>query len=138
MKRFVFLMLAGLLLSGARGLAAPAPTPDTEEKEGTIAGTPIQRPQGGWLGLEIKDNSFVLTFYNAKKKPIPADKTSAILRWAVRYQPNAERTELTPTSDPAVFTSSYSVKPPHTFILHISLLSDPKDNPESYTIEYSG
>jgi hypothetical protein len=138
MKRFVFLMLAGLLLSGTCGLAAPAPTPDTEEKEGTIAGMPIQRPQGGWLGLELKDSSFVLTFYNAKKKPIPADKNSAVLRWPVHYQPNDERTELTPTSDPAVFASSYSVKPPHTFILHITLLSDSKDKPESYTVDFSG
>ncbi len=138
MKRFVFLMLVGFLTSGACGFAAPAPTPDTDEKEGTIAGTPIQRPQGGWLGLELKDNSFVLTFYNAKKKPIPADKTSAILRWPVHYQPNDERTELTPTDDPAVFSSPYSVKPPHTFILHISLLSDPKEKPESYTIDFSG
>jgi hypothetical protein len=137
MKRFVFLMFAGLLLSGAFGIAAPAAT-DDDDKEGTISGTPIQRPQGGWLGIELKDNSFVLTFYNAKKKPKPADKTSAILRWAVHYQPNEERTELTPTDDPAVFASPYSVKPPHAFILHITLLSDSKDNLESYTIEFSG
>jgi hypothetical protein len=100
MKRFVFMMLAGLLLTAVRGVAAP-----DDEKEGTIAGTPIQRPQGGWLGIELKDNSFVLTFYNAKKKPTPADKTGAALRWAVHYQPNDERTEITPTGDPEVFSS---------------------------------
>jgi hypothetical protein len=136
MKRIVFLMFAGLLLSGVCGLGAPSATAD-DEKEGTISGTPIRRPQGDWLGIELKDNSFVLTFYNAKKKPIPADKTSAILRWAVHYQPNDERTELTPTADPAVFASPYSVKPPHTFILHITL-SDSKDKPESYDIDFSG
>jgi hypothetical protein len=137
MKRFVFLMFAGLLISGTCSFAAPAATPDSE-KEGTISGTPIQRPQGGWLGLELEDSSFVLTFYNAKKNPIPADKTSAILRWAVHYQPNDERTELTPTADPAVFASPYSVKPPHTFILHLTLLSDSKDKLETYVIDFSG
>jgi hypothetical protein len=132
MKRFVFMMLAGLLLTAVRGVAAP-----DDEKEGTIAGTPIQRPQGGWLGIELKDNSFVLTFYNAKKKPTPADKTGAALRWAVHYQPNDERTELTPTGDPAVFSSLYAVKPPHAFTLHITLLSDSKDPVESYVVDFS-
>jgi hypothetical protein len=135
MKRLVFLILLGLLLSSAGVYAAPAATPD-DEKEGTISGLPIQRSQGGWLGIEIKDNSFVLTFYNAKKKPTPADKTGAALRWAVHYQPNDERTELTPTGDPAVFSSQYAVKPPHTFILHIALLSDSKDV-ETYVVNFS-
>jgi hypothetical protein len=80
----------------------------------------------------------LLTFYNAKKKPTPADKTSAVLRWPVHYQPNDERTELTPTGDPAVFASQYSIKPPHTFILHITLLSDSKDDVETYDIDFSG
>jgi hypothetical protein len=135
MKQLVFLLLFGLLLSSAGSFAAPAAVAD-DEKEGTISGLPIQRPQGGWLGIEIKDNSFVLTFYNAKKKPTPADKTGAVLRWSVHYQPNDERTELTPTGDPAVFSSPYPVKPPHSFILHITLLSDSKDL-ESYVVNFS-
>jgi hypothetical protein len=135
MKHLVFLIFAGLLLSSACGFAAPAAAAD-DEKEGTISGLPIQRPQGGWLGIEIKDNSFVLTFYNAKKKPTPADKTGAVLRWAVHYQPNDERTELTPTADPAVLSSQYPVKPPHSFILHITLLSDSKDV-ETYVVNFS-
>lgn len=137
MKRAVFLMFAGLVLSGIRGACAPTPTPDSE-KEGTISGTAIARPQGGWLGIELKDNSFVLTFYNAKKKPTPADKTGAVLRWPVHYQPNDERTELAPSGDPAVLSSPYSVKSPHSFNLHITLLSDSKDPPESYVIDFSG
>jgi hypothetical protein len=136
MKRAVFWVLAGLLFSGAFGVAGAVAAAD-DEKEGTISGVPIMRPQGGWLGLELKDNCFVLTFYNAKKKPTPADKTAAVLRWAVHYQPNDERTELTPTSDPAVFTSSYPIKAPHTFNLHITLL-DSSDKVETYDIDYSG
>jgi hypothetical protein len=137
MKRFVFLMFAGLLISGAGAIAAPSATA-ADEKEGTISGTPIQRREGGWLGIELTDNTFVLTFYNAKKNPTPADKTSAILRWAVHYQPNDERTELRPTGDSAIFASPYSVKPPHTFLLHITLLSDSTNRVESYDIDFSG
>ena len=69
-------------------------------------------PQGGWLGVEVADRTFRITFYNEKKKPVAADATSAILRWPVHYQPNDERTELLPTDDPAVLASPYAVKGP--------------------------
>ena len=76
MKRLVFLVFAGLLFVGRGGVAARgAPT---TRRRGRSQGTAIKRAQGGWLGVEIKDNSFVLTFYNAKKKPTPADKTGAV------------------------------------------------------------
>jgi hypothetical protein len=139
MKRVVFLVFAGLLLSAACGFAAPdAPG---EEKEGTIAGTPIKRAQGGWLGVELKEGSFQLTFYNEKKNPIPADRTSAVFRWPVHYQPNDERTELLPTDNPAVLGSTYPVKPPYAFKLHITVLGgsdNDKDSPESYVLDFTG
>jgi|HubBroStandDraft_1064217.scaffolds.fasta_scaffold263822_2 hypothetical protein len=138
MKRVVFLVIAGLLLSTARALAAPdAPADD---KEGTIAGTAIKRDHGGWLGLELRDGNFRLTFYNDKKKPIAADRTSAVFRWPVHYQPNDERTELVGSDDPDVLASPYPVKPPYAFKLHIALLGgDQKDGDvEAYTINFSG
>lgn len=135
MRRLVLLAFAGLALSCLCRAADPAPE---DEKEGTVLGTPIARSGGGWLGLEIKDNAFVMTFYNAKKKHTPADASSAVLWWPVHYQPNPERTELVPTGDPAVLASAYSVKAPHTFVLHIVLLFEGKpDQSESYVINYS-
>jgi hypothetical protein len=142
MKRAVLLAFAGLLLSAVTGVAAPSAPPgkDKDKDEmGTVAGTPVERAQGGWLGIELKDNCFRLTFYNEKKKPTPADVSSAVFWWPVRYQPNAERTQLLPTDDPAVFASPYPVKAPHTFILHIVLLkADKPDTSEAYVINYSG
>jgi hypothetical protein len=138
MKRALFLACAGLLLSSVCLLAdAPAPAaPKDDEKEGTIAGTPVQRAAGGWIGVELKQGNFVVTFYDDKKHPTPADRTSAVVWWPVHYQPNNERTELTSAGDPAVMTSSYTVKPPYAFKLHISLLVDGKD-PEVYVIDFS-
>jgi hypothetical protein len=135
MRRILLLALAGLapvILCGA-----DKPTPNPDEQEGTISGMPIQRGQG-WIGIELDDNTFKMTFYNAKKKPVAADASSAVLWWPVHYQPNPERTELVPTGDPAVLASSYSVKPPHTFILHITLLFTGKpDTTESYVVNFS-
>ena len=140
MKRAVFLVFSGLLLSAVCAVAAPAApkAPADDGKEGTIAGTTVPRTQGGFIGIEVRNGSFRMTFYNEKKKPVPADKASAVLRWPVHYQPNNERTELLPTDDPAVLASDYPVKPPHTFKLHISLLSPGTPDVESYVIDFSG
>src|SRR5580698_2259615 len=98
MKPVALLAFAGLVLSAIAAVAdAPTPTP-TEEPMGTISGTAIQRAHGGWLGIELKDQNFWLTFYNDKKKPVPADAGAAVLWWPVQYQPNPERVELTGSS----------------------------------------
>jgi hypothetical protein len=137
MKRTALLAFSCLVAACACAAASrPTPTP-TDEKEGTVAGMAIQRPQGGWLGVEIKDRTFRITFYNDKKKPVPADVTSAVLRWPVHYQPNDERTELLPSADPSVLASAYAVKGPLSFRLHITLLNEGKpDAVESYTIDF--
>jgi hypothetical protein len=140
MNRSALLALAVVLAGAPAGLAArPTPTP-TEEPEGTISGIAIARASGGWLGVEVRDHTFRLTFYDAKKKPVAADVSSAVLRWPVRYQPNDERTQLLPTEDPSVLASTYWVKGPLTFKLHVTLLSDGKTDtpPESYVIDFRG
>ena len=142
MKGAMFLVCAGLMLSGACA-AAPsspaAPTPPADEKEGTISGLAIPRNKGGWLGVEIKDGKFRITFYNDKKKPVPADRASAVLRWPVHYQPNSERTELLPTDDPAVLGSDYPVKAPYVFHqLHIVLMNPGGADLEAYDKDFSG
>jgi len=138
MKRFALLALVGLALTAAGG-AAPRPTPVPTEEEGTISGNPVARSKGGWLGVEVADRTFKITFYDEKKKPVPADVSSAVLRWSVHYQPNDERTQLVPTDDPSVLASSYAVKGPLAFKLRITLLTASKpDEVETYVIDFRG
>jgi hypothetical protein len=135
MRSLLLAAIIGLVL-GATCRADTTP-PSKDDEVGTISGIAIARGDG-WLGIEIKGGSFALTFYNGKKKPVPADATSAVARWSVHYQPNEERTELVPSGDPAVLSSPYPVKPPHTFILHLVLLFEGKpDASEAYTVNFS-
>jgi hypothetical protein len=137
MKRPALLAFAGLSLAAICCAATP-PTP-TPEAEGTVVGNPVQRTHGGWLGVQIKDRTFRIAFYDEKKNPVPADVSSAILRWTVQYQPNDERIQLLPTDDPSVLASPYVIKGTLTFKLHITLLTDGKpDAVESYFIDFQG
>jgi len=139
MKGTAALVCGVLALAGVcAGAPRPTPTP-TQEKEGTIAGIPVARSQGGWLGVEVQSRTFKLTFYDEKKKPVAADATSAILRWWVHYQPNEERIQLLPTDDPSVLASPYVIKGPLSFKLYITLLNEGKpDAAESYVVDFQG
>jgi hypothetical protein len=129
MKRILLIAIAGMLLVCAARAA--------DDKEGTIKGMPIKRSESGWLGVELVDSNFVMTFYNEKKKPVAADRPSAVVWWSVHYQPNAERTELTPGGDASVLASSYFVKEPHTFKLHITLLKTGSPDVEEYVVDFA-
>ena len=53
---------------GAAEKAKPAAPTKKAAEENKIGGLTIPRPTGEFLGLEISNNNFVLTFYDAKKK----------------------------------------------------------------------
>ena len=61
-----------------------------------IPGMEISRGAKGFMGLELVNGNFKLSFYDEKKKPIAPDVTRAALRWDVKYQPTPERTVLNP------------------------------------------
>ena len=91
--------------------------------------------EGGFLGLQVVNNNFLLSFYDAKKKKIPPDVARAALRWPVKYQPGPERTVLNPGG--GGLTSAKSVKPPLTFKVFISLFAEGSEEAvENYTLDY--
>lgn len=117
--------------------AKKAPAAKKEEPPAVVDGVAISRPKGGFLGLRVVNNNFVLTFYDAKKKKVAPDVTRAALRWPVKYQPGDERAVL--NSNGTALTSSKVVKPPLTFKVFIGLYNEGSDQAvESYTIDYHG
>jgi hypothetical protein len=103
-----------------------------------IEGLALNRPNGGYLGLQVLSNNFVLTFYNEKKTKVAPDVVRATVRWPVKYQPAPERTVLNPNGGFAL-TSAYNVKPPINFKVYISLFVEGSDQAvESYVVDYHG
>jgi hypothetical protein len=124
--------------TGADTKKAPAPAKKKEEPPAKVDGLVISRPNGAFLGLQVLNNNFVLTFYNAKKKKVAPDVVRATVRWPVKYQPGPEQTVLNPSGGFSL-ASEKTVRPPLVFIVHISLFVEGNDEAvESYTVNYHG
>jgi hypothetical protein len=132
----------GVVSTAAFGGAAPpqkAPDGKEAEEELEVEGVEIARANGTFLGLAVRNNNFVLGFYDEEKKPVRADMVSATLRWPVRYQPNDERTVLRVGGDGTVLTSGFVIRQPHSFRVTILLFAEGRqDSAETYTVEYRG
>lgn len=130
--------------STAKTPAKPAASKSTTTKkkvEPKIEGMTVSRGDHGYLGVAVKGGVFVVSFYDKDKKPVAVDVSGAALRWPVHYQPNDERTYLTPSSEGKALTSDRVVKPPYSFKLYITLLKasdDGQQTPvETYIIDFA-
>lgn len=121
--------------AGATSPARPAPArkdarpaakksdPNTKTTApGHVEGFSIGRSGGGFLGVKVVNNTFQVHFYDKNRKPTPVDVSSIALRWPVPYQPNPERTLLTPRGDGTTMSSPKAVRPPFRFKLFVTLL----------------
>jgi hypothetical protein len=105
------------------------------DEMGKIEGIEIARGSG-FLGIQLVEGTFKLSFYNAKKKPVAPDVSRANLSWKVKYQSLPEKTVLNP--DGKALTSAKVVKQPYTFPLTIILVKGEGDDmtTETFTVDF--
>jgi hypothetical protein len=120
-----------------RAGAKAAPDMPKKQEEPKIDGITIPRANGTFLGLQVVNGNFVLTFYDKEKKQAAVDADRATVRWPVKYQPADERTVLNPGT-PNTLTSAKLVRPPLNFRVYLALFRDgATDALESFVVEYS-
>lgn len=126
------------------GSAEKAPDPKAAAAKGAkkdepppkIEGMEIARGAKGFLGLQVVDGSFKLSFYDAKKKPLAPDVSRAVLRWTPTYQKAPEIFILGP-GDGKALTVAKTVRPPYNFKLFMSLFVEGVDDPtESFVVDF--
>ena len=131
----------GFVLGAIMVVTAPAATParpgakgaDKEAKKeepAKIDGMEIARGAKGFLGLQIVNGTFKMSFYDAKKKPVPPDVAQAILRWDAKMKAPPERVVLLPGGGPNALGSEKVLRPPYTFKLTILMLPVAPEGPE--------
>jgi hypothetical protein len=121
----VFAFGLGAVAHAASTPAAPAKAGAKAKKDEPppkIKGLEIPRGDKGFLGLEIVNSTFKLTFYGVDRKPTTPDATRAVLHLPVHYQPAEERTVLNAGDDGHSLTSPKVIRPPWNFKLFITLL----------------
>jgi hypothetical protein len=124
--------------SGVKADAKPAAKKDDKKKKeeapARIDGVTVARG-AGFLGIQIVDGHFKVSFYDAKKKPLPPDVASAVLRWKVNYQPDLEHTQLTPGGGANSLTSEKVIRQPYSFKLTLLLLKSDGDDASTETLQ---
>ncbi len=127
-RLLVALALVCLPLSGFAAKPASKTPPPAEEKEPEIPGVTIERPDGTFLGLEVVDGKFKLSFYDEKKKAVPVNVTRATARWPDPRGPGDNRTVLNPAGDGKSLVGIKFVTPPLNFRLFLTLVVGEGDN----------
>lgn len=126
--------------AGAKGDAKAAKKDDKKKKEdppAKIDGV-VAAHGTGFIGIQIVGGQFKIGFYDAKKKPVPPDVASAVLRWKVNYMPELEHVLLTPGGGTNSLTSGKVIRQPYSFRLTVLLLkSDDDENPETLQVDFS-
>jgi hypothetical protein len=116
--------------------AADKTAPKKEEAPPKIEGMEIARSSKGFLGLQVADGNFKLSFYNAEKKAEAPNVVRAVLRWTPSYKPGNEIYVLGP-GDGKSLTVAKTVRPPYNFKLFVSLFVEGNENPvESYVVDF--
>jgi hypothetical protein len=118
---------------------APAKKEEKKEEEPVIPGANIARPNGTWLGLEVVNGNFKLSFYDEKKKPLAVDVTRATARWPNPRAPGDNRTVLNVSGTALV--GAKPVIPPFNFTVFLTLLKGEGDEAkavETYQVPFRG
>ena len=121
---------------------AKKPEEKKKEPEPTIPGLTVARTSAGFLGIELVQGNFKVSFYDAKKKPVAADVAMAVARWTVKYNKSGDdRALLSLSGDGLSLMGDKIVRAPYNFKIYLSLFKDQGNDAqavESYIIDYAG
>lgn len=146
MKAQLLLLMFALAvsLSGATGSVVEKTTPPAKEpakapvKEKVYelpkTGLNQPRPKGGWINVEAVGTRLIVKFYDKKKKPVAPDVERGFARF--NYAAKNDKTAVL-GRDGLTLASTPTVRPPHNFLVILSLFAGENPGPtESYTFKY--
>ena len=113
------------MASGAQTGKSPGSKSGSAQAEEPAKIEGMEIPRGtGFLGLQIVDSTFKLSFYDAEKKPVPPDVDRAALRWDPKYKVGEERVVLNLSADGKSLSSPKNIRPPYLFKVYMTLVRE--------------
>lgn len=105
------------------------------EEPAKIEGIELARKNGGYLGVTVEGVRLVVKFYDADKKPVPADVLRAAARWNPVNKSGEVRSILNPDASGNTLASTPVVQPPHVFKVYLTLLDVDGNAVESVVVD---
>lgn len=136
--------LTAVSLDGATGSVVEKPAPSVKEPakapvkkkiyELPKTGLNQPRPAGGWINVEAVGTRLIVKFYDKEKKPVAPDMIRGFAQF--RYaSKNPERAPL--HLEGLTLASTATVRPPHNFLVLLSLFTSESAGPtESHNFKY--
>lgn len=125
-----------------------APAKKAEAPPPKIDGIEISRGERGFLGVQMIEGNFKISFYDPNKKPVAADVARAVLRWDPKYKVGKEQVVLNRSDDGKSLVSPRNIRPPYNFKLIVTLIKEATDpdagaaetveGNETYVIDFRG
>lgn len=135
-KVLCFVLAAFTALAAEEPTPAPTSKPPAKKKIYELPKTGVNqpRPKDGWINVEAVDTRLIVKFYDKEKKPVAPDVTRGFAQF--RYSAkNPARASLHLEGE--TLASTATVRPPHNFIVLLSLFAGESVGPvESYNFKY--
>ncbi|HTL67064.1 MAG TPA: hypothetical protein VL200_05335 [Lacunisphaera sp.] len=133
----------GAAAVGAKATDPKAATKDPKKKEDEpkIPGVTIKRPNGTFLGLEVADGKFKLSFYDKKKKPMAVDVTRATARWPNTRSASVAWNFTVLNIAGKALVGAKPALPPYAWNVYLTLLQGEGEDAkavETYTVPFRG
>ena len=106
-----------------------------------IPGQTVNRANGTFLGLQVINGNFVLSFYDKKKKPMAPDVTRATARWPNLRSATTGDNRAVLNREGNALVGNKPVVPPLVFTLRLSLLQGDAEEAkvvESFVVAFKG
>ncbi len=140
MKTLLKALLAILIVTAAMSAEKPAPSSPAQTPvkkkiyELPKTGLNQARPGGGWINAEIVGTRLVIKFFDKEKKPVSPDVEHGFARF--NYAAKNDKTAVL-GRDANTLATPATVRPPHNFLVILSLFASESAGPtESYTFKY--
>jgi len=120
---------------------AAKPAVKKPEVAPVIPGQTVNRGNGTFLGIQIINGNFVLSFYDKKKKPMAPDVTRATARWPNLRSATTGDNRAVLNREGNALVGNKPVVPPLVFNLRLSLLQGDAEEAkvvESFVVAFKG
>lgn len=127
-------ILGLVLVLGFGGLGLGPARAAVEAEEPTVTGIEVARGNGTFLGVALEGLSLVVRYYDEAKEQVQVEADRAAVWWNAPRS-GRQRTVMTRDGDGMALRSPGLVRPPHVYIVSLTLLREDGSTIEHHLVD---